>query len=255
MPAPILTIARFTVVEARRNRLAWLAVLAALAGLGLAAFLGELALTESRATQAVLAGAFYRFAAVFLLAVFVTTSLMREFHDKVHELVLALPVTRTAYCLGKLAGFGAVALAFAALFALPLLLFAAPGQVALWGASLGVELLIVAGLGLLCAFTFGNAAASLGAVFAFYLLARAIAALQLLAHGGGPHASAYQKLMAGFFDALALFLPRLDLYARGEWLAYGGGSLSELWPLVGQGAIYVALLGAAALFDFHRKNL
>ena len=47
----IRTIAHYTLLEALRNRLVWLLLLVALAGVGFSGFLEELALTEKRETQ------------------------------------------------------------------------------------------------------------------------------------------------------------------------------------------------------------
>jgi hypothetical protein len=56
-------------------------------------------------------------------------------------------------------------------------------------------------------------------------------------------------------DVLALLLPRLDLLSRSAWLVHGIGDLATLGPALLQGAIYVILLGAAASFDFGRRQL
>lgn len=110
MMRPALTIARYTVLEALRNRLPWLLLLMAAAAVAVSGFLNELALTESRQLQAALLGAVLRLAAVFLIATFVITSMAREVHDKGLELLMALPLPRAVYLFGKLAGFGALAL-------------------------------------------------------------------------------------------------------------------------------------------------
>ena len=104
-----VTIARYTLLEALRNRLLWLLIAAALGAVGLAGFLQELALTESHQLQAALLGAVLRVASVFLVATFVITSMVREASDKGLELLLALPMPRAVYLAGKLAGFGILA--------------------------------------------------------------------------------------------------------------------------------------------------
>ena len=96
---------------------------------------------------------------------------------------------------------------------------------------------------------------ALAAAFAFYLLARVIAALQLLGHGAGMVQSAGQQALNTGIDGLALLLPHLDQFTRSDWLVYHSGSGSELAAIAAQTAIYVALMGAAALFDLHRKNI
>lgn len=251
----MLTIARYTLLEAVRNRLAWLFVLVACAAVGLSGFLSELALTESRAVQAALLAALLRIAAVFLVSTFVVTSMVREANDKGLELLLALPMPRSTYLLGKLCGFGALALLPALLFGALCLFFAPLGQVTLWSVSLLCELWIVAAFALLCVLGLGQVMPALAACAGFYLLARSIGSLQLVAAGGHGVHSWQQQAMATGIDVLAFLLPRLDAYTRTDWLLYHGGDLAALLAVVGQSAVYIALLSSAALFDFYRKSL
>lgn len=253
MIAPSLTIARYTLLEALRNRLLWLLLLAAAGAVALSGFLNELALTESRQLQAALLAAVLRLAAVFLVATFVVTSMAREASDKGLELLLALPMPRAVYLFGKLAGFGALALLPALLFGALGLFFAPPAQAALWAGSLLCELWIVAAFSVLCMLTLNQVAPALAAVGAFYVLARAVATLQLLGQGAAGAQSTGQQILNAGIDGLALLLPHLDRFTRSDWLVYHSGGAAELAAVAAQTAIYVALLGAAALFDLHRK--
>ena len=225
-------IATQVLLEALRNRLAWvLAGLTALA-LGLAAFIGALTLTETVQVQTALSAALLRICAVFLVAGMVVTSMAREAADKGQEMLLALPVPRAAYLFGKLGGFALAAAIPALLFGALALLVAPALPAFVWTVSLLCELWIVAAFALLCALGIGNTLAALAATLAFYLLSR-----------------------IGTIDVVSALLPRLDRFTRAEWLVYGDAGLAQLAPVLGQSAIYVALLGAAALFDLYRKNV
>ena len=252
---PALTIARYTLLEAWRNRLPWLLVAIALAALGLASFAGALALTETRQVQAALLGALLRLAAAFLVATFVVTSMLREAGDKGLELLLALPVPRAAWLLGKLAGFFALASMPALLFGMLTLLFAPPDQAALWSASLLCELWIVAAFSVLCMLTLQQALPALAAALAFYLLARSIGTLQLLGSGAALRHDSGQRALGAGIDALALLLPHLDAFTRTDWLVYHTGAASALLPIALQTLLYATLLGACALFDLYRKAI
>lgn len=255
MMRPALTIARYTLLEALRNRLLWLLLVMAAGAVALSGFLNELALTESRQLQAALLGAVLRLAAVFLIATFVVTSMAREASDKGLELLLALPMPRAVYLFGKLAGFGALALLPALCFGALGLFFAPPAQAGLWAFSLLCECWIVAAFSVLCMLTLSQVLPALAAAFGFYLLARVIAALQLLGHGAAKVQSAGQQVLNTGIDGLALLLPHLDQFTRSDWLVYHNGSSGELAALAAQTAIYVALMSAAALFDLQRKNI
>lgn len=251
---PTMLIARYTLLEALRSKLPWLFVLAACAALALAGFLQQLALTESHAVQAALLAALLRIAAVFLVSSFVVTSLAREAADKGQELLLALPLPRAVYLLGKLAGFCALALLPALLSGLLTAIWAAPAQSALWALSLLGELWIMAAFSLLCATSLPHALPALAASGGFYLLARSIGSLQLMAHGhAGGHGAGSQAL-AFAVDALALLLPGLDHFTRTDWLLYATGDWHALGVVAAQTAIYAGLLAVCALCDFYRRN-
>src|SRR5437016_14601909 len=91
----VASLARAALLEAVRNRLLWLAVVVAVIAFGLAQFLNQVAITESREIQTALLAAALRVAAVFMVAVFVITSMVRESSDKVTELLLSLPAPRS----------------------------------------------------------------------------------------------------------------------------------------------------------------
>lgn len=251
-----LAIARLTALEAVRSRFAWLVAGYTIAGCALALFAGELAVTEARGFRAGLLGAWLRSCAVFTVSLFVITSMVREFQDKGLELVLSMPVARGTYCAGKLAGFAGVSALPALACAPALAWFAPPAQVALWTASLGLELLVVVAMSLLCVFTFSQTTWALSAVAGFYVLSRAIGALQLMAHGPpAAGASVSRWIVATLVDALAFVLPDLGRVTESDWLVYGAGTLADLGFAAVQTLVCVTFLCAAALFDLYRKAL
>ena len=255
MPTLITPIAAYTFREAVRNRLFLLTLAGMLCLLGLTAFVGELAVTEQRQIQAAIIGAGIRLFVVCTVCLFVITSTVREFNDKGFELILSLPAPRSSYFLGKCAGFMLLALVISAAGAVLLLLYSDPGAVLLWYVSLACELLILVALSLLCLFTFGNITVACMLVLGFYLLARSMETIRLVSMS--PILESHtlsQEFMNGLVVAIALFLPDLHRFARSEWLIHGG-DWAVLPPILIQTVIYVALLGAAALFDLYRKEL
>lgn len=252
---PVLTIARYTALEAVRTRYAWLVLALVGAGMAIACFTGDLAITETGPTQAAITASILRFAAVLLVMLFVTTSVNRDFSDKSVELMLSLPLARSGYYLGKLGGYALVA----ALTAVPLfalMVFLAPGTAALtWGFSLVLELILVCAVSLLFAYAFSQVTAAIAASLLFYLLSRSIAAIQLMAHGPlTSQAETSQRLMTGLVDALSYLLPDLDRFSQSGWLVYTGDSTGLLMPLLIQALIYTLLISGVALFDLNRKN-
>jgi hypothetical protein len=252
MPTAIL--ARLVLLEARRGGLPWLAAASILFALVLAAFLSQLALTESIALQAAILAALLRACAVFLVAAQVASSLLREMSDKGLEQMLSLPLSRSTQYLGRLAGFAGCGVALAVAFSITLLPWAAPGAVALWGLSLALETVLVAAAMLFFTMTLAQLVPAIAATAGLYLLGRSMAAIQAMAYGPGADGSFAGQTARVAVDGLALLLPALENVTRTEWLLYGPPSAGAYAAALGGLLLYTALLAAAGLFDFHRRN-
>lgn len=252
---PSVSVARYTLVEALRSGLPWLAAAFVLGVLGLAGFLSRVAITEASALQASMAGALLRAGAVFLIAAHVVASVSREANDKGLELALALPVSRSAYYIGKLAGFSCAGAMLATFFSLPLLIWAKPADLAHWWLSLAAESALIAAAALFFASAMSQTLAALAAAAGLYLLGRSMSAIQAIASGPQAADSLPADAARWFVDALALLLPRLDAATRSDWLLYGAPPAGDFAQTLSGLGLYFLLLAAAGLFDFSRRNL
>ena len=252
---PAATLARFILIDALRSGLPWLALASLVLAVAVAGFLSQVAVTESLALQVSVVAALLRAAAVFLVAAQVAASTLREINDKGLELMLALPIRRSTHYLGRLAGHATTGAALAVAFALPLLLWAAPGAVALWSLSLAFAAGRVAAAALFFAMTLAQLVPAIAATAGLYLLGRSIVTIQAIAAGPLSEPS-WTNATAGFaLDAIAFLLPRLEEATRSEWLLYGPPEAKAYMALLAGLAIYATLLSAAGLFDFQRRNL
>lgn len=252
---PAATLARTVLLEARRGGLPWLALAALAVGLGAAAFLSQVALTETAALQLAVLAALLRACAVFLVAAQVTAGTLREIQDKGLELMLSLPLSRSTHYLGRLAGYAACGVALALVFSAALLFWVPPLPAMLWGVSLALEVALVAAAALFFAMTLPNLVAAIGATAGLYLLARAMPAIQAIA--GAPLG---EETWAGWLarravDAIAFVLPRVDAATRTEWLVYDAPSPGAYAAALAGLALYTVLLTAAGLFDFQRRSV
>ncbi len=252
----VITIARYVLAEALFGRLALAAMVIALAGMGVAWFAGEMAITEAANIQGSALAAFLRIAAMLLVMSFVVSGLTREQADKGLELLLSLALPRASYVTGKLLGYVVLASLSAALFSLPLLLFAPALNVAAWGIALAFELAIVAAAAMACALVIGQSALCLLVVTAFYALSRIMPALlAITASPVAPSGAPSFKFMSFVLHGIATMLPALDRFASSAWLWQGPAVWWQLPAAAAQAAIYVPLLLLLAGFDFYRKNL
>lgn len=249
-------IARYTVLEAWRTRLLPSAVIAFLLVLGASYFVREVALIQDARMQTALYASIARLAAVFIVALHVMASLGREFDDKGLDAVLALDIPRWQYIAGKFAGYALLAVAVAAVAALPLFGLANPARVLAWFTSLALESCIIAALAMFCVVTFSHLAPAMAFVAGFYVLCRAMTGLRLLAQhpiAGGE--TFMHEIMTGGLEAISLLLPPLDVWTRTAWLVDRAPQVSELGYVAVETAMYAALLLSATLVDFYRKNV
>jgi ABC-type transport system involved in multi-copper enzyme maturation permease subunit len=252
----IAIIARFTLLEALRTRLPWVAL--AMAGV---LFLGSLfvqhiAIAETTRMQTGFLAASLRLTTMFLLSLHIAASMAREFNDKGVELLLSLDLPRAGYYLGRFLGFAAIAGALALLAGAILLLVVRSPAVAYWTTSLVLELVLIAALTLFCVITFVQIMPAISFVMAFYLLARGISAVRLLSLS--PLLSPGEwtnRAVAWLVDALAWLLPDLSRFALSSWLFDQPPTVGTLGLLALQALIYTALLVCAGLYDLYRKSL
>ena len=251
----IATIARYTVLEAVRTRLPLLTLAAIVALAAASFFVREIAIAESTRFQTAFYAATIRFAVVFIAALYAVASVAREFQDKGLDVMLALDLPRSHYIVGKLAGFLVIAAALACAVALPMIPLAGVDAVAAWSASLAFELAVVVAFSLFCVVTFNQLMPALSVVMAFYLFARALAAIRLI--GENPIAGSdalSHKVMAGTMEALALVVPALGEWTRSAWLVDRVAAWPSLPQIAVHSALFISLVAAAAVFDMHRKN-
>lgn len=265
MTAPVATrpaalpaaraIARVVLLEALRGRMAWLMLAVVIAGVVLAELVTQIALTDSREIARGVLGAWLRLACVFVTALFVATSMARDWNDKGMELVLAQALPRAVYLGGRLLGYAGV-VAGCALACAAALAFYVPASTALvWGATLGGEALLMAALTLLAMLTFNHMPLALSAAAAFYLLSRAMDAIVLIGSNPLTGAGPAHAFVTSTVEVVAFVLPDLHRFARAEWLMEAGASTGDLGFAMGQTAVYLVLLTGAALFDLERKVL
>jgi hypothetical protein len=234
-----------------------LTVLAALvASSALAAFLGSTALVEQREFAAVLAANAGRLLVVLALVLFTCFHVRRAFDSREIDLLLARPISRRDFVLAYVAMLILCAALMAALAGLAVGLIARPGPAAFgwWTLSLFVEAMVVAVAALFFALALGSGVTSALACLGLYALGRLIGLLAGIA-AAQSHDGPLERTLDQLVGLLALILPRLDLLGRSAWLVHGVGDPGQVATALLQGALYVLLLGAAASFDFGRRQL
>ena len=114
------------------------------------------------------------------------------------------------------------------------------------------QLAVVAAVSLAIAIVLAQVPPAVCAVLAFYVLARDLHVVQLLAQ----RAADYSELgPAGpVVQAVSLLFPRLDLFARTEWLLGAPLAATDLAMVAAQATVYVLLALCVATVDLRRAQ-
>ncbi|MFK5968572.1 MAG: hypothetical protein QM487_00360 [Candidatus Marithrix sp.] len=252
----ILTLATLVTLEALRTRFFAVIIILLIIGFGLSLFIGQITLIETVTYQSSVLAAFLRLSAIYVVSLFVITSMVHEFNNHSIYLWLSLPLQRSHYLIGKFSGFALIALVTSILFGIALLNYVPYMQVALWSLSLFCELLIITAVSLLCVLTFHQIVQAFSMVLGFYILARSIIAIQLMAQSSLLNSQSWiDQFIDGLIELLAMLLPNLENFTQSGWLVYHTGNFNNLIEILLQTIIYVILLLSMSLFDLYRKNL
>lgn len=251
------TTLRYLVLTALRDRLfaAMLTGIAVIALLG--AFLGDKSVVEGQEATAAFVAFATRLLVICGMVLFVAIHVRRGFESREMLLILSRPISRGRVVLAYWAGFSAIALLLVAPAVLALALVGAPAAdgLALWGLSLALESMLLIAFALFFAFgVSGVVAAALGCL-GFYVLARMIGVLNAIRSSEFRDGSlTFAPAVDRAIDVLAMLVPRLDLFGQSRWLVHGIDRPELVPVLLGQAAVYTALIVTAAIFDFQRRR-
>lgn len=238
-----------------RDRLIVSLIVLIAVGTSLAVFVGSSAVVEKARFAAVFAASGLRFSGVAGLALFTVFYIRRAFDTKDVEFLLARPVSRGAFLLSHAAAFSLLAALLAAAVTLAVATLMPPGgghALALWGASLATEFIIVSNAALFFSMILGSAVSGVLATAGLYVLARLMGELL-----GALVMAAQMPLfpvLSAAMKTVSVIVPRLDLMGQTSWLLYGAEGGIGFSFITAQGIIYSALLVTAALVDLTRRQ-
>jgi len=189
------------------------------------------------------------------LIVFVCFHIRNAFDTKEIDVILSRPISRANLVIAYWLGFSLVAL----LLVLPVVgILAAIKPVhwvgfAGWSLSLLLEAMLVVALALFSAFTLKSAVTSVLACMGFYVLSRMMAFFVFTVES--PMFNDVKFIVLKYtLIAISSIVPRLDFFAKSEWLSYGFPSAQDWQVFVLQVVIFVPLLLLATMVDFRRKQ-
>lgn len=248
---------RYILLTAIRDRL----FVGLLAGIGFAAFvssvLGSTAMLEPEQMTLAFSAAASRVIVMIGIIVFIGFHIRNAFDTKEIDVLLSRPISRPTLVLSYALGFGVVA----TLLVLPVIgviaYFGALSQTGflVYSASLLAEAWLVVAISLFAALTLRSGTASVLAALAMYTLSRMMGYFLATTISGVTFKN--ELLQEGSVWAMKIVssvIPRLDFFAKSEWLIYGPKSMQDATLFLYQAAIFIPLLLVASIIDFKRKQ-
>lgn len=257
------SIVRFTLLTAIRD---WLYIgifLLALLSIALSIFLGGTALSEQGYMSTAYIGGTCRMIIIVGLILFVCFHVRRSFDNKEIELILTRPISRVNFIIAYYAGFAL--LSFTLIAPMFFVLHALGSMGVIWTHSNGImywcfsfyyESLIMMAFALFCSLILQSAVSSVLASFAFYFMSRIFGFFLISMHNPVSlgHSTMLGRISEQLLSIIGIFLPRLDMFAKSEWLVYGIEDYEIYLLFLSSSLVYIPLLVAIGAFDFVRKQ-
>lgn len=244
---------RLILITALRDRLFASLIGLELVVLVISLMLGGAMIFEVQEAALTFAAGAARLAIILGLTVFAAFHVERLYTTREIEAILSRTISRGRFMFAYWAGLVIAAI----LMTLPVIAFMAVFHISWagvfwWSAALILECCIVLAFVLFAAVTLERAIPAFFATMGFYILGRLLSfLLGISTHGAQNGVNAVANPI---FEAIAMTVPRLDLFSQARWLVYGPAAQEPLFWIPIQALIYVPLLLAAASLDLNRKN-
>lgn len=251
----MLTNVRYIMITALRDWLFIGLLIGILFATGISATLGSTAFIEEKEMTLTFASGASRLILMVGLIVFVCFHIRNAFDTKEIDVILSRPISRTNLVIAYWLGFAFVAF----LLTLPVIGILGiigvdnwPGFAG-WALSLLLETFLVVALALFSAFTLKSAVTSVIACMGFYVLSRMMAFFVITSQSAMVSESKFIVLKYALW-LVSTVVPRLDFFAKSEWLVYGFNSSQDWMIFIAQAAVFVPLLLFASVLDFKSKQ-
>ena len=248
---------RYILTAVARDRIVQLMIVLMALGTAMSIFLGSAVVTEQQAFSIATVATALRTLAVLGLVIFISFFVRRVFDSREIDYLLATPLTRHKLLFSFATAFVTVALVFAAMIALVVLVLIhkiTSGWV-MWSASVVVELSVTCMVSLFFAIVLRSATVSALCSLGYYTLARMLGAMIGISTTKLDAGSIIvDRVVQMFIKLLTVITPRFDLLAQSAWLVYGKATGIALWLMPVQLVVFCILFFVCAAFDLRRSQ-
>lgn len=248
---------RYVLLTATRDRLFIGLLIGIVAAAYISSVLGSTAMLETEQMTIAFTAASARVIIMIGIIVFIGFHMRNAFDAREIDVLLSRPISRTTLVLSYWVGFSAVAVCLVVPTIVLLGILGTLNQTGflLWSTSLFCESLLVVSIALFASLTIKSGVGTVLASMAIYALSRMMGFFLSTTNAGNVFKQHEMNVGAQWLmDAVSLVVPRLDFYAKSNWLIYGAKSYEDATLFLIQSAVFVPLLIAASVIDFKRKQ-
>ncbi len=195
-----------------------------------------------------------RLTAVFLLAWYCIITQAQQIEKARLQMQMALPISRTWFCVGSLSAYYVIALFIALLSSLPFV-FAIDVDGLAWFFSFYLELCIVVSMAYVLSLLFKQATIAISIFTLIYIFSRNAAEFTRHADAVlGTESQLFETVSLWIIKLTALLVPKLENYANSLVLE-SGLEIEQYLTLITETSLYVVLLFLIAKIELHKKVL
>jgi ABC-type transport system involved in multi-copper enzyme maturation permease subunit len=248
---------RYVLLTATRDRLFFGLIAGVIGAAYISGVLGATAMLESTQMALTFTAASARMIIMVGLIVFVGFHMRNAFDAKEIDVLLSRPISRTTLVISYWLGFVVVA----SLLVLPtVVLMAMLGPLnyhgfLIWSVSLLLESWLVVSIALFASLTMKSGVGTVLGSLAIYVLSRMMGFF-IVTTQSSMLFKTQEINIAGqwILTAISTIVPRLDFYAKSQWLIYGAKSYDDIYLFLMQSLVFIPVLMAASVIDFKRKQ-
>lgn len=254
--ATLTTSVRYILICALRDKLFTGLIFGIVLCTLISAMMGSTAFLEEKEMTLSYAGASARMVLTIGLIVFCCFHVRTALDTREVEVMISRPVSRPTLVFAYWLGFVFISTVHVACATIVLSILKPITWAGFWGwsVSLLLETWFVVAMALFSALVLKSAVSAVMACFGFYAISRMMAFFVMSADSGAGGSEFYMVIARYILKAISTIMPRLDFFAKTEWLVYGMNSAVEWQLFMIQTLFFIPLLLAAGIIDFIRKQ-
>jgi len=248
---------RYVLLTATRDRLFIGLLLGILAAAYISSVLGSTAMLETAQMTLSFSAASARVIIMIGLIVFIGFHMRNAFDAREIDVLLSRPISRTSLVISYWLGFITVG----TLLVIPTIIMIYFVGVLnmtgfmLWSLSLILECWLVVSIALFASLTVKSGVGTVLSSLAIYAISRMMGFFVATTKTGILFEAEQVNTGARWLmTAVSTVVPRLDFFAKSQWLIYGAKSYDDLMLFLLQSAVFIPLLLVASVIDFKRKQ-